>query len=122
MERRTSVEIQAISVDEAVRLALEELALTRDDVEIEILVDASGDAEDEALVRVIAGNRSSSVLIGSDHAALIGCRAGARRPIARHNVAPDRIAPRSSASMPTTSGSPRRRCAICWAGWASRRT
>ncbi|CAN5849044.1 hypothetical protein BH20CHL2_BH20CHL2_04950 [soil metagenome] len=59
MERRTSVEIQAISVDEAVRLALEELALTRADVEIEILVDASGDAEDEALVRVVAKGQAS---------------------------------------------------------------
>jgi spoIIIJ-associated protein len=52
MERRTSVEIQAYSVDEAIRLALEELGLSRDAVEVEILVDASDDHEDEALVRV----------------------------------------------------------------------
>ncbi|MDQ3613072.1 MAG: KH domain-containing protein [Chloroflexota bacterium] len=59
MERRTSVEIQAVSVDEAVRLALEELALTRDEVDIEILVDASDDGEDEALVRVTAKGQAS---------------------------------------------------------------
>ncbi len=52
MERRTSVEIQAYSVDEAIRLALEELGLPRDEVDVEILVDASDDHEDEALVRV----------------------------------------------------------------------
>ena len=52
MERRTSVEIQAYSVDEAIRLALEELGLSRDEVDVEILVDASEDQEDEALVRV----------------------------------------------------------------------
>ena len=52
MQRRTSVEIQAYSVDEAIRLALEELGLARDQVDVEILVDASDDHEDEALVRV----------------------------------------------------------------------
>lgn len=52
MERRTSVEIQAYSVDEAIRLALDELGLSRDEVDVEILVDASDDHEDEALVRV----------------------------------------------------------------------
>ena len=35
MDRRNSVEIQAISVEEAVRLALEQLGRTRDEVEIE---------------------------------------------------------------------------------------
>jgi spoIIIJ-associated protein len=52
MERRTSVEIQAYSVDEAIRLALEQLGLSRDEVDVEVLVDASDDQEDEALVRV----------------------------------------------------------------------
>lgn len=59
MQRRTSVEIQAFSVDEAIRLALEQLELTRDDVEIEVLVDASDDPDDEALVRVTAKGQAS---------------------------------------------------------------
>ena len=53
--RKDSVEIQAISVDEAVRLALEQLGRTRDEVDIEILAEpsATGDLEaEEALVRV----------------------------------------------------------------------
>ena len=48
----TSVEIQAYSVDEAVRLALEQLGLGEPDVDIEILSDAGPDEGDEALVRV----------------------------------------------------------------------
>jgi spoIIIJ-associated protein len=59
MERRTSVEIQAYSVDEAIRLALEELGLSRDEVDVEILVDAGDDHEDEALVRVTAKGQAS---------------------------------------------------------------
>ena len=41
--RMTSVEIQAYSVDEAVRLALEQLGLGGQDVDIEILSDAGPD-------------------------------------------------------------------------------
>lgn len=52
MERMRSVEIQARSVDEAVRLALEELGLTKDQVQIEVLMDTSEDEGGEALVRV----------------------------------------------------------------------
>ncbi len=59
MQQRTSVEIQAVSVDEAVRLALEELALTHDDVDIEILSDAGPDEDAEALVRVTAKGKAS---------------------------------------------------------------
>jgi spoIIIJ-associated protein len=59
MAKRTSVEIQAVSVDEAVRLALEELQLGRDDVDIEVLSE-EGPAEDaEALVRVTAKGQAS---------------------------------------------------------------
>ncbi|HWV24688.1 MAG TPA: RNA-binding cell elongation regulator Jag/EloR [Thermomicrobiales bacterium] len=59
MQKRTSVEIQAVTVDEAVRLALEQLDLTRDDVDIEILSE-EGPAEDaEALVRVTAKGQAS---------------------------------------------------------------
>jgi len=59
MQQRTSVEIQAYSVDEAVRLALEELRLGRDDVDIEILSDAGPDEDAEALVRVSAKGMAS---------------------------------------------------------------
>jgi len=55
MDRRNSVEIQAISVEEAVRLALEQLGRGRDEVEIEVLAEPSGGGgldEEEALVRV----------------------------------------------------------------------
>jgi spoIIIJ-associated protein len=63
MQKRTSVEIQAVSVDEAVRLALEQLELTRDDVEIEILSE-EGPAEDaEALVRVTARGQASQPVV-----------------------------------------------------------
>jgi spoIIIJ-associated protein len=47
-----SVEIQARSVDEAVRLALEQLGRSREDVDVEILVDADPETDSEALVRV----------------------------------------------------------------------
>lgn len=59
MQQRTSVEIQAVSVEEAVRLALAELALTHDDVDIEILSDAGPDEDAEALVRVTAKGQAS---------------------------------------------------------------
>ncbi len=57
--RMTSVEIQAYSVDEAVRLALEQLGLGEQDVDIEILSDAGPDEGDEALVRVTAKGMAS---------------------------------------------------------------
>jgi spoIIIJ-associated protein len=55
----TSVEIQAYSVEEAVRLALEQLGLGEQDVDIEILSDAGPDEGDEALVRVTAKGMAS---------------------------------------------------------------
>lgn len=59
MQKRTSVEIQAVSVDEAVRFALEQLELTRDDVDIEVLSE-EGPADDaEVLVRVTAKGQAS---------------------------------------------------------------
>ncbi|HEU5430205.1 MAG TPA: Jag N-terminal domain-containing protein, partial [Thermomicrobiales bacterium] len=57
--RMTSVEIQAYSVDEAVRLALEQLGLGKEAVDIEILSDAGPDEGDEALVRVTAKGMAS---------------------------------------------------------------
>jgi spoIIIJ-associated protein len=59
MQQRTSVEIQAYSVEEATRLALEELKLGPDDVDIEILSDAGPDEDAEALVRVTAKGMAS---------------------------------------------------------------
>jgi spoIIIJ-associated protein len=59
MNRMTSVEIQAYSVDEAIRLALEQLGLSRDAVDIEVLSDAGPDEDAEALVRVTAKGMAS---------------------------------------------------------------
>jgi spoIIIJ-associated protein len=59
MAKRTSVEIQAISVDEAVRLALEELQLGHDDVDIEVLSEEGPGEDAEALVRVTAKGQAS---------------------------------------------------------------
>ena len=77
----TSVEIQAYSVDEAVRLALEQLALGEQDVEIEILSDAGPDEGDEALVRVTAkGMASQPIPRGARAGQSAGPRAGAHGP------------------------------------------
>jgi spoIIIJ-associated protein len=57
--QRTSVEIQAYSVEEATRLALEQLGLSTDDVDIEVLSDAGPDEDAEALVRVTAKGMAS---------------------------------------------------------------
>lgn len=58
-KRMTSVEIQAYSVDEAIRLALEQLGLPQDAVDIEVLSDAGPDEDAEALVRVTAKGHAS---------------------------------------------------------------
>src|SRR5680860_849921 len=57
--RMTSVEIQAVSVEEAIRLALEQLGLHQDQVDIEILSDAGNQEDEEALVRVTAKGMAS---------------------------------------------------------------
>lgn len=57
--RMTSVEIQAFSVEEAIRLALEQLDMNEDDVDIEILSDAGPEEDAEALVRVTAKGMAS---------------------------------------------------------------
>ncbi len=54
MTPMNAVEIQARSVEEAVRLALEQLGRTRDEVSIEVLMDTSDLEDGEALVRVTA--------------------------------------------------------------------
>ncbi len=57
--RMTSVEIQAFSVEEAIRLALEQLDLNESDVDIEVLSDAGPEEDAEALVRVTAKGMAS---------------------------------------------------------------
>ena len=66
---RTSVEIQAYSVDAAVELALEQLGMSRDQVDIEILSDAGPEEGDEALVRVTARGQASQPIPGAARAA-----------------------------------------------------
>lgn len=78
MAKRTSVEIQAVSVDEAVRLALEELQLGRDDVEIEILSEEGPGDDAEALVRVTARGQASQPEPSAPGAASTG-RSGRNR-------------------------------------------
>ena len=86
----TSVEIQAYSVDEAVRLALEQLGLGEPDVDIEILSDAGPDEGDEALVRVTAKGMAS-------------------QPIPRGSRATQAAAPRGGAAGGPVAGSVRER-------------
>lgn len=64
MTKRTSVEIQAVSVEDAVRLALEQLELTEADVDIEILSEEGPDEDAEALVRVTAKGMASQPIPG----------------------------------------------------------
>src|ERR671921_689366 len=92
--RMTSVEIQAYSVDEAVRLALEQLELGEQDVDIEILSDAGPGEDEEALVRVTAkGMASQPVSSGGGRAAAPrreGRGEGQRRPPGPRRVPGDR--------------------------------
>lgn len=76
MQQRTSVEIQAYSVDEAVRLALEQLALPEDAVDIEILSDAGPDEDAEALVRVTAKGHASQPIPSGGHRGIASTRNG----------------------------------------------
>lgn len=80
MEQRNSVEIQAVSVVEATRLALEQLAATHDDVDIEVLSDAGPDEDAEALVRVTRkGHASQPVPSGAAAAGGVPRRYGRDR-------------------------------------------
>ena len=65
--RMTSVEIQAYSAEEAIRLALEQLGLPRDAVDIEVLSDAGPDEDAEALVRVTAKGMASQPTQTQNH-------------------------------------------------------
>jgi spoIIIJ-associated protein len=78
MAKRTSVEIQAVSVDEAVRLALDELQLGRDDVEIEILSEEGPEEDAEALVRVTAKGQASQPIPRESQASHAGASGAGR--------------------------------------------
>jgi spoIIIJ-associated protein len=102
----TSVEIQAYSVEEAVRLALEQLGLGEPDVDIEILSDAGPEEGDEALVRVTAKGMASQPVPRGGGRAPAGGRQGQpggqglareRRPPGQRRVPGDRPSSRGSA-------------------------
>jgi spoIIIJ-associated protein len=67
-DRMTSVEIQAVTVEDAIRLALDQLKLSESDVDIEILSDAGPDEDAEALVRVTAKGMASQPVPSSSRA------------------------------------------------------
>ncbi|MDQ3044559.1 MAG: Jag N-terminal domain-containing protein [Chloroflexota bacterium] len=103
-KRRTSVEIQAYSVEEAVRLALEQLALTPDEVDIEILSDAGPDEDAEALVRVTAKGMASQPIPSGG-----GTSGAPRRPLGPRRVPGDRPSSRGMPSeRPSSRGLPPR--------------
>lgn len=89
--RMTSVEIQAVTVADAVRLALEQLGLPPEDVDIEILSDAGPTDDDEALVRVTAkGMASQPAQRGGARATIAGRPAGGRSANAARQPGPRR--------------------------------
>ena len=90
-KRMTSVEIQAYSVEEAIRLALEQLDLSREAVDIEVLSDAGPDEDAEALVRVTAKGKASQPTPSAG---------GARRPPGPRRVPGDRPSSRGAAPRP----------------------
>jgi spoIIIJ-associated protein len=89
--RMTSVEIQAYSVEEAIRLALEQLALPEDAVDIEVLSEAGPDEDAEALVRVTAKGHASQPIPSAGTA---------RRPPGPRRVPGDRPSSRGPALRP----------------------
>ncbi len=67
-DRMTSVEIQAVTVEDAIRLALDQLQMGESEVDIEILSDAGPDEDAEALVRVTAKGMASQPIPSSSKA------------------------------------------------------
>jgi spoIIIJ-associated protein len=102
----TSVEIQAYSVDEAVRLALEQLGLGEPDVDIEILSDAGPDEGDEALVRVTAKGMASQPVPRGSRGAAASAREGGGRSASRERRQPGHR--RVPGDRPSTRGTPPR--------------
>lgn len=105
--RMTSVEIQAYSVDEAVRLALEQLGLGERDVDIEILSDAGPQEGDEALVRVTAKGQASQPVPRSTRGSgsgRHGAGSGQGHPRERRPPGPRRV----PGDRPSSRGTPPR--------------
>lgn len=102
-ERMTSVEIQAYSVEEAVRLALEQLALREDEVDIEVLSDAGPDEDAEALVRVTAKGMASQPVPSASSRQAERSSAGPRRQPGPRRAPGDRP---SSRGAPRGDGNP----------------
>ena len=102
--RMTSVEIQAYSVEEAVRLALEQLELNEADVDIEILSDAGPDEGDEALVRVTAKGMASQPIPRAGRGPSVGTRSGP--PTGREHRQPGTR--RVPGNRPSSRGAPPR--------------
>jgi len=94
-KRMTSVEIQAYSVEEAIRLALEQLGLSEDAVEIEVLSDAGPDEDAEALVRVTAKGMASQPIPSA-----VSSGGGPRRQPGPRRVPGDRPSSRGPAQRP----------------------
>ena len=109
MTKRTSVEIQAVSVDDAVRLALEQLELTEADVDIEILSEEGPDEDAEALVRVTAKGMASQPIPGQKAAEDAG-RSGRNRRRGRggrpENGNRDWLGGRTPGDRPSRRGKP----------------
>ena len=103
-ERLTSVEIQAVTVEDAIRLALDQLQLGRDDVDIEILSDAGTEEDEEALVRVTAKGMASQPISSGSRAP-----ASSQRPPFRERGEGQRRAPgprRVPGDRPSSRGAP----------------
>jgi spoIIIJ-associated protein len=109
----TSVEIQAYSVEEAVRLALEQLDLNESQVDIEILSDAGPDEGDEALVRVTAKGMASQPTPrggrSSGGRASQGQGPGRDRPPGARRVPGDRPSSRGAPAQRARATAPRTR-------------
>lgn len=107
-QKRTSVEIQAVSVEEAVRLALEQLGLPRDRVDIEVLSDAGPDEDAEALVRVTALGQASQPIPSARPAPRTdnGDRRGRPAPRPGGN---ERLGRRGPGDRPSQRGTPPQR-------------
>jgi spoIIIJ-associated protein len=107
MAKRTSVEIQAISVDEAVRLALEELQLGQDDVDIEILSEEGPGDDAEALVRVTAKGQASQPVPSGETAQPLRASRNRRRGRAGQGGSKDWLGGRTSpGDRPSRRGTP----------------
>src|SRR4029079_2580469 len=104
--RMTSVEIQAYSVEEAVRLALEQLGLGEPDVDIEILSDAGPDEGDDALARVTGnGMDSPTAPRGAQPAPRVAAPARGGQSMRERRPSPARRAP---GDRPSQRGAPPR--------------